>query len=111
MTRLLEGLTFTETEPVAENKLRVDTKDELLKKKEKEIEDMKRGTEQQKKENEEQKKRIAELEATRAGGAGTKEVWILIFYFLSSLSLLSLLSSNLFPLCCTMVTGCGKVGH
>ena len=46
---LLEGLTFTETEQVAENPLGIDAKDESLK--------------QQQKEIEEQKKRITELEA------------------------------------------------
>jgi len=73
LTRQLEELTFTETEQVAENQLGVDTKDELLKKKEKEIEDMKRAIEELQKENEEQKKRIGELEA-KSSGAGNKEV-------------------------------------
>ena len=72
MTRLLEGLTFTETESLAENQLGVDAV-ELLKKKEKKIEDMKRAIEELQKENEEQKKRIGELEA-KSGGAGNKEV-------------------------------------
>ena len=68
MTRLLEGLTFTETEQVAENQLGVDTKDDLLKKKEKEIEDMKRA--------------IEELQKAKTGGAGNKRGLSFSFLFL-----------------------------
>ena len=50
MTRLLEGLTFTETEQVAENQLGIDAV-ELLKQKEKENEELKRANEQKEKEN------------------------------------------------------------
>ena len=103
MTRLLEGLTFTETEQVAENQLGIDAV-ELLKQKEKENEELKRANEQKEKENEEQKKRIAELEATKTGGAGNKEVWILLF-------LLFLFLSDSLQLCCTMFIGCSKVEH
>jgi len=72
VTRLLEGLTFTETEQVAENQLGVDAM-ELLKQQKKEIEDMKRSTE-------EQKKRIAELEAKTTG---TNEVCFPFLFFFS----------------------------
>ena len=72
MTRLLEGLNFTETDQGAENQQGVDAV-ELLEQKEKEIEEQKKEIEEQKKEIEEQKKRIAELEA-KTGGAGSKEV-------------------------------------
>ena len=84
MTRLLEGLTFTETEQVSVSQLGVDAV-ELLKRKEKEIEEQKRASVQMEKENEEQqkeieeqKKRIAELESIKTGGAGNKEVWVFL---------------------------------
>ena len=70
MTRQLEELTFTETEQVAENQLGVDTKDELLKKKEKEIEDMKRA--------------MKELQKAKTGEAGNKEVRYFLSKFNSS---------------------------
>ena len=65
MTRLLEGLTFTETEQVAENQLSVDVV-ELLEQKEEEIKEL--------------KKRIAELEA-KSSEASTKEVCHFLFSF------------------------------
>ena len=43
MTKQLEGLTFTESDQGAENQQGVDAKEELLKHKEKEIEEQKKG--------------------------------------------------------------------
>ena len=65
MTRLLEGLTFTETDQGAENQLSVDAV-ELLEQKEEEIKEL--------------KKRIAELEA-KSSGAGHTEVCHFLFSF------------------------------
>jgi len=93
LTKQLEGLTFTETEQVADNQVGVDAV-ELLKQKEKEIE--------------EQKKR--KLKNSRRGLQSwkrnqveqeTKRFVILFFSFLSDLT----------QLCCTTVTGCATVGH
>ena len=81
MTRQLEGLTFTETEQVAENQLGVDTKDELLNKKEKEIEDLKRTME--------------DLQKAKTTETGNKEKEI----------------EELIQIGLQMLTGGAKVGH
>ena len=93
MTRLLEGLTFTDVEQRSENQVDGNAM-ELLRQKEKE-------NEEQKKEIEAVKRAMEELQKAQASGTRNAEVC------------LSFLRSNgqSFILCMFCDAGCAEVGH